>query len=297
MSKLSSEIEIKFGDYQALVRRGNGALSALTFEDRPLIEKFERPDLYSGDILAPWPNRIRDGRYEFEGKIYQLEINERNRNNALHGLVSKLDWTIISQTVSQVCLGVVLSDLNYYPTQLELKVDFQLSASGLKWTITAENIGTRSAPYGVSIHPYLVADSNLLINECYLRLAANNVLDVDRERLLPTQLRDVTELDFDFRSSKLIDNRLIDHAFEVDIDCEPVLEFRGPSGHGVQMKFDKNAKWIQIHTADRDGSPYGRRALAVEPMSCPPDAFNTGLDLIILKPNDEHSMIWEISAI
>lgn len=119
----------------------------------------------------------------------------------------------------------------------------------------------------------------------------------DAERLLPVTQINVVEADLDFRKPSLINGRFIDHAFKIDPKGERAISLEDPLGIGVEMTFDEEAKWIQIHAADRTGGADSRKCLAVEPMTCPPNAFNSGLDLIHLHPGEKHVFRWGIRAI
>jgi aldose 1-epimerase len=107
-------------------------------------------------------------------------------------------------------------------------------------------------------------------------------------------------VDCDFRSGAVIGTRRIDHAFtglQRDTTGKTTVTVRDPAGTGVAMSFGGWAPWVQIHTADRPEPQWNRIGLAVEPMSCPPDAFNSQDDLIVLKPGATHTADWTITAL
>ena len=122
-------------------------------------------------------------------------------------------------------------------------------------------------------------------------------MQVDLERLLPLGIEKVDSSEFDFRKPKQISNLFIDHAFKADTDLPPRVRLINESKLGVELEFDESTKWIQVHTADREAKEDARMAVAIEPMSCPPDAFNSGLDLITLTPNESHSFSLKIKQI
>ena len=297
----NSRMIISMGEYEANIRLDGGGLSKLTYRNRNLVEPYSSETsakYFGGALLAPWPNRVRDGHYKIGETEYQLPINERNRNNALHGLIDNLEWFVHTRSDSELELETTLEESAAYPSSLQMKVRYRLSERGLEWRLGAKNIGEKQVPYGASIHPYLVADSGTKVNDWFLQLPAEEVLKVELERLLPIELRRVDREELDFREKSLIDAREIDHAFKVaESPSERKIEVTGPTGEGVRICFDSASRWIQIHTADRDGDSSGRSCLAVEPMSCPPDAFNSGTDLVMLSPGEEHLMNWSIEAI
>ena len=273
-----ADIELSAGDYCAEIRLDGAGLNSLTFNGRNLVEPFVplHPEKFRGDVLAPWPNRIRDGKYAYEGVEYQVPLTEPARQNALHGLVNLSLWSLLSKNTTRAELTYELPESEFYPSTLKLLTIYEISEQGLLIEIIVENIGERTAPFGVSIHPYLVADSESKVDYWSLQTPSN----------------------LDFRYPRQIGNTFIDHAFLVDESLkETNIEILAPSGNGVGMSYSKNLNWIQIHTADRDGGADSRRSLAVEPMTCPPDAFNSGIDLLHLLPAQIERSTWKIYAL
>lgn len=292
---------IRSGLYSAKVRTRGGGLNELKYGDRNLVEPYVENDpipRYRGNVLAPWPNRIRDGRYSFEGRDFQAPVNETKRSCALHGLVLDLNWQVSESSPTSISLVTTLEESESYPSALRCLVTYQLSEEGLLWTFDATNIGDSRAPYGASIHPHLIADSAVKIDECTLTMPASSYMEIDPVRFLPIGVQSVEEGNFDFRKPVTIGDRFIDHAFLIDKGAsDSRVELRAPSGLGVWMESDSKAKWIQIHTTDRELAEESRICLAVEPMTCPPDAFNSGTDVIYLEPTQSHHMTWRIGAI
>ena len=292
---------IHAGSYTAKVRTLGGGLSELKFGNRNLIDPYVEDEVmpkFRGDLLIPWPNRIRDGRYSFDQRDFQLPTNEVERSNALHGCVFGLNWEVVELSSTSISLSATLHEGPNYPSALQCSVTYRLSHQGLCWTVDVTNIGNSRVPYGVSVHPYLIADPVEKIDSCALTIPAAMYMEVDPGRLLPIGLRTVEEGDLDFRKRALVGNRRIDHAFLLDDRLtQPRIEVRASSGLGVWMDSDRKGKWVQIHTADRGREAGSRSCLVVEPMTCPPDAFNSGIDLIYLEPGVSHCMSWRIGAL
>ena len=288
---------IEHGKYVAEISSTGAALSALTYMDSHLIEPRKHPRYFSGEILAPWPNRIADGCYNFAGTQYNLDRNEASRNNALHGLVFDKTWDIVSSDISQLTMKINIDEPDRYPGELQLEIRYSLDDLGLMTHLIAKNISAKTLPYGASTHPYIVLDDANSVDEYTLQMGSSEVLLTDSERLLPTILVDVEKFEFDFRTPRLIGDKFIDHAFKQDPALPSEVLITGPSGNGVSVTFSESAKWIQIHTADRDGGADSRKALAVEPMTCPPDSFNSRIDLIEIEPGGYHEMSWRIKGI
>ncbi|MCX6437281.1 MAG: galactose mutarotase [Actinobacteria bacterium] len=264
-------VSISSGSYSASIDTHGGGLASLKYEGRDLVEPRGATHTYAGDLLAPWPNRIRDGKYSWNGVDYQAPLNEAARGNNLHGLVFDKEWSVKETTGDSATLTLTIHASAAYATDLEFSVVYSLSSAGLHWQINAKNIGKNAAPYGVSVHPYLMAEAGVKNDACTLT-------------------------DFDFRNGRIIGDQFIDHAFVLD-DRTARIELRAPSGKGSWLSSDENAKWCQIHTSDRDGGPGSRMQLAVEPMTCAVDAFNSKDDVIELAPGASHSMWWRIGAL
>jgi len=289
-------ISISSGSYSASIDTHGGGLASLQYEGRDLVEPRGAAHTYAGDLLAPWPNRIRDGKYSWKGVDYQAPLNEAARGNNLHALVFDKEWTVAAHTGDSATLTLSIHASEAYPTDLEFSVVYSLSGAGLHWQINAKNVGSASAPYGVSVHPYLMAEAGVKNDACTLTLKSSKYMSVDLERLLPTGVKNVEEANFDFRNGRIIGDQFVDHAFLLD-DRTARIELRAPSGKGSWLSSDENAKWCQIHTSDRDGGAGSRMQLAVEPMTCAVDAFNSKEDVIELLPGASHSMWWKIGAL
>lgn len=289
-----SIIQIGQGNLRAKISSLGSSLVTLAENNFNLIEPDTPTQLYPGSVLAPWPNRIRDGRYQYHDLTYQLPLNEPQKGNALHGLVAYEQWEVIYNSEIEVQLQYLLDKPDIYPGKLSLNSFFKIENNQLQVKISAKNIGRKSAPYGISIHTYLVAGGIVKNNELNLRIPADKYLAVDETRLLPMGLRDVVNTRFDFQSGKAISDLFIDHAFKYSKNQPRQVELLNPQGDGAVIEFDDQSNWIQVHTADRDGGEKSRVAVAVEPMSCPPDAFNSKVDLIELAPQAEHSFVVKI---
>ena len=295
-------ITVASGDYSASITTVGASLRALQHRGRDLVVPFA-PDrlrpVYRGAILAPWPNRVVDGRYTYGGHEQQLALSEPDRGHALHGLVVWTDFAVVSVSDDTVELTTSIVAQTGYPHPVRVDVRYELTAAGLVTTVTGTNLGTTPAPWGTGPHPYLVAGRGL-VDDWQLRLPARQVLTVTPDRLVPTGLAAVAEHDFDFTLGRAIGETFIDHAFTglvAGSDGEARVEVRTAAGDGVAMSWDDRCPWVQIHTADRPDPAEHRVGLAVEPMTCAPDAFNSGLGLVDLEPGESSSATWRIEAL
>jgi aldose 1-epimerase len=293
---------ITSSNYTAVITEEGATVRQLRFRARDLIVGFtaeeEVPD-YRGALVAPWPNRIAGGRYTYEGRQLQLPVNEPKRDAALHGLVCEQPWTLVSSEPSGIRLRHAIRPSAGYPFSVLLEVTYRLDDAGFHTEVSATNTGDHTAPYGICPHPYLMAGKSAL-DSWRLELAADTFLEVTPDRLQPLGRRPVNDGPFDFRRSRELGDVQIDHAF-TDIERDPqgnaTVRLTDAGGTGVGIRWDRSCDWVQIHTADHPDSERHRLGLAVEPMSCPPDAFNSGEDVVHLPAGATHIASWSIFAI
>ncbi|TQF74165.1 aldose 1-epimerase family protein [Rhodococcus spelaei] len=297
---------IRSGDYTAeVVARGAG-LRVLEHAGRALTETWEageRPPLSAGLVLAPWPNRIRDGHFYFDGVEHQLALTEPARGNAIHGLVRRDDWQLVEHSAHRVEQTIRVGLHKGWPYPLQLTVAHELGADGLTVSHTATNIGAMPAPFGLGVHAYLRAGDTPL-DECTLRLTAGTRLPLDPDRMLPSgNSESVYGTEYDFTTARSLAGVQLDTPFSSivpDPDGRARHELRAADGSGAVLWADRRFGWVQVFTADPangQGYPGRGRALAVEPMTCPPDAFNSGIDQVVLGPGQSWAGTWGIDAL
>lgn len=302
MSAGGHEYELRLGEYTAVVTQVGAGLRLLRHGDRDLLLGYEpgaiRPK-YRGALLAPWPNRVVDGKYRFDGRELQLDLSEPERGHAIHGLVTWERFEPAESSTSELTLSHRLVPREGYPFSLDLHVRYEL-ADGLTCTVTARNTGERRAPYGTAPHPYLVAGPGR-VDDWILQVPAGKVLEATPDRLVPTELRAVDGTGFDFREQRRVETAELDHAYTDlprDNDGLARVTVTGADGRGTAVTWDPTQlPWVQVHTADLPDPEQTRRGLAVEPMTCPPDAFNSGQDLVVLEPGGSHQARWTIRAV
>ena len=207
--------EISAGDYRATVTELGAGLRALHYLGRPVIGEYD-PDVLppgaSGQLLAPWPNRVDGGRYAINGTRYQLDLSEPANLNAIHGLTRWAGWDVAARTSEAVVLRHVLLGRPGYPFCLEIEAEYRLAAdSGLRVSITARNAGSTPAPYGTGSHPYL-ATGTPAIDDCQLTLPGGLWLPADERGIPSGPVQDVAGTPLDFRASRPIAGTRLDHA-------------------------------------------------------------------------------------
>jgi aldose 1-epimerase len=256
------------------------------------------PEASRGQVLIPFPNRVDRGRYAFHGRSLELPLDEPERTNAMHGLVRWLNWAPLSHTPSRLVMGLVLHARNGYPFVLSLRVAYTLTRSGLRVRQSVRNLGGEPAPYGAGFHPYLSVGTPA-IDECLLTLPATTYFLVNA-RLIPTGRAAVSGTPLDFREPRAIGDTMMDTGFTElarDPDGFASVELAAPGGSPtVSLRMDRAYQVVQLFTGDGLPAPERRRALAVEPYTCAPNAFNNGIGLQVLEPGGCFSSVWEIAA-
>jgi aldose 1-epimerase len=296
---------IRHGDHQAVVVGVGGGLRTYTFRGRDVLAGYP-PDAKCsggrGQLLMPWPNRIRDGRYPTPGQSHQLSLSEPERGNAIHGLVRWATWSPLPGTLQDqatITLVCRLPPQEGWDWSLDLFVTYVLTDEGLMVTPRAVNVGAGAAPFGFGAHPYLSVGEDR-VDEVELGIPAGSLLKVD-DRLLPKEIAPVDGTDRDFREPKLLGEAVLDTAFtNVAADTDGrwrVTLTHGATGRAVTIWADATAyPWVQVFTGD--SLPAGARratGIAVEPMTCAPDAFNSGDGLLVLEPGQQFTASWGIT--
>jgi len=247
-------------------------------------------------VLIPWPNRIEDGRYEFAGGSHQLPIDEPERRNAIHGLVRWEAWTAGEREPGRVVMEHLLHPRPGYPFSLALSIEYSLSDDGLTVVTTATNAGADACPYGAGAHPYLTLGTPT-VDSLIVHAAARTVLRSD-DRGLPVSEEAVDGTEYDFRQPRLLGRTKLDHALadlERDRDRLERVELTDPeSGEGLTLWADEAYPYLQLFTGD-PLPDVARRSIAVEPMTCPPNAFRTGKNVIRLEPGRSFTSVWGLA--
>jgi aldose 1-epimerase len=298
ISPSGEQITITAGDQQAVIVGVGGGLRSYTAGGRELIDGYKADEMSSsgrGQVLIPWPNRLQDGSYEFNGRRHQLPLNEPELRNAIHGLVRWSTWTVAEQEPHRAVMKHVLYPQPGYPFTLEINVEYALSESGLRVRTTATNLGPDPCPYGSGAHPYLTLGTP--IDDLTLHVPAGSVLRSD-ERGLPVGSESVEGTEYDFQQPRRIGSTKLDHAF-TDLKRDQAglarVELRDPDRRmQVSLWVDQSYPYLMIFSGDSLPN-FNRRGLAVEPMTCPPNAFRSGEALVRLEPGASLTSTWGIT--
>ncbi len=285
---------------RAVVTEIAASLRALEIDGVALLQDYpaqSAPPSCAGWVLVPWPNRVADGKWTYDGVPQQLDITEPGNGNAMHGLLSDASYTVAHRTADSITLAADVTPERGYPFELTTAVRYQLVETGLLVTHSLTNTGSRPAPAAVGAHPFLrlgavpTEDLTLVIN-------ADTHIEVD-DRLNPTgATTDVHGTRHDFRTGQLVGAVALDDAWS-NVRREPdggsLHYLEAADGSQVQLFMDASFGYIQAFTTrvfPSDGGPV--TAVALEPMTAPADAFNSGEGLRWLAPGETWNLSWGI---
>ena len=292
MRPSGGQFELRYGEQRANIVEVGGGLRRYTVGDREVLDGYGEDELCRsgrGQVLAPWPNRIEDGVYEYGGARHQLPLDDVANRCAIHGLARWRPMHALEQTSDRLTLGLVLYPQPGYPFSLRLIVIYRLGDDGLSVRSSAKNLGDQPCPFGLGQHPYLMPRA-ALVDEAVLRVPAQTVISMN-ERSLPQQPRRVSGA-YDLREGRVLGDTVLDTAY-TDL-------LRDDAGL-AHVRFDDISVWVddayayvQVFTGD-PLPDIARRSLAVEPMTCAPNAFRSGDGLRTLEPGEEVEARWGIS--
>ncbi|MFJ5861658.1 aldose 1-epimerase family protein [Pseudarthrobacter sp. NPDC092439] len=290
------QYELRRGDAVAVVtelaaglrefRRG-GTLLTETYADH------EIPPGAAGITLAPWANRIDGGLWHLDGKKQQLDITEVSRNNASHGLLRNTGYTLVDESEHSVTLEAAIFPQHGYPFLVRHQVRYGINeVLGLEVRQTLLNDGGgAAAPFVLGAHPYLrIGDAPA--EDLVLTVQADTQLVAD-ERKIPRSQEPVSG-DVDFRGGRTIG------ALDIDVALTG-LDFRDgrarhvladPEGRTVSLWQDRSCGYVHVFVTPT--YPGRSRAVALEPMTGPANAFNSGEGLRWLEPGESFAMEWGI---
>ncbi|GAA1506421.1 aldose 1-epimerase [Agromyces terreus] len=285
------------GDLSATITGVAAGIRALSLNGIDLVPPFAEdatPPSGAGIVLVPWPNRIRDGVWTADGVEHRLAITEPKHHNAIHGLLRYTEYRLVDQQRDSVTLSATVFPQLGYPYLLETAVHYELVADGLRVTHHLENMGGEAAPVAIGTHPYLKI-GGVPTSDLMLRLDAASHIEVD-ERMLPTGEVPVDGTEWDLRDGRRVGDLQLDDAFgEVaSRDGEVLHSLTAPDGRSVSIWADDEFEYVQVFTSRAFPGEEGDVAIAIEPMTAPAEAFNSGRGLRWLDPGEAWELSWGI---
>ena len=304
-------LQISAGNYTATIDPHGAGLATLLYDGKPLVAGYQHARPFTaGALLMPWPNRTGDGIFSHHGTIHRLACNEADRNNALHGFAAEATWHVTEHSHSAVTLQWQGPARTEWPWPLHYSITWALADDGLSAKLTVTNTSTNtgtetahpstaSSPFGLGWHPYLSA-LGAPLDECTLSMAAATNLPLDPERLLPAG-PEIPATEIVGKQQRMTGIEL-DHCFRLEAPqtssdhAAHQIELRNAEGHGAVLWADEHFGWCQVYTSPESAPTIGR-AVAVEPMTCPPNALRSGESLLQLASASATTFRFGISAI
>jgi galactose mutarotase-like enzyme len=294
------QFRISHADQEVVVTEVGATLRSYMVAGVPVLEGFAESEICPdgrGQILVPWPARLGDGRYRFRGREYQLPLDDVEFGNAIHGFTRWANWVPVQHSTGRLVMRQRLNARPGYPFRLDLSASFELDDAGLSVSLAAVNTGRDPAPFGAGAHPYLTVGT-ALVDSCRLRVPAATFLVTDA-RLLPAGRIPVTGTEWDFREGRLIGGTRLGTAYTDlarDGDGRARATLEAPGGRRLVLWVDQAHRWLQLYSGEAIPAPHRRTSLAMEPMTCPPDAFRSGEDLTVLEPGERLIASWGIDV-
>lgn len=293
------QVELRHGPWRAVVVEVGGGLRALERDGAPLLDGYGADRMASGgrgQALLPWPNRLADGRYRAGGREVEAPVNERSTGSAIHGLTRWSAWRVAERAAARCAMELRLHPQPAYPFALDLRLDYALGDDGLAVALRAANAGDREAPFGAGFHPYLTLGTET-IDALSLRVPADRWLPADARGIPTGERRAVDGGDLDLRGGPALGARVLDHCLtglRRDGDGLARVRVAAPDGRAATLWMDEAFGHVMVFTGDTLPAGERRRGLAVEPMTCAPDAFNSGDGLWTLRPGESAGGRWGI---
>lgn len=291
---------IGHGQEEVVVTEIGATLRSYNVAGTPVIDGFAVDEMCPsarGQVLAPWPNRLGDGAYEFAGRRGRVPLDEPSRGNAIHGLMRFLPWAVVSHAQNVLTMACTLNPSPAYPWRIEVEIEYRLGREGLVVTVGATNLDSEPAPFGLGFHPYLTVGTPT-VDTARLRIAAAHFLRTD-DRGLPIGRQATPGSEFDFSVARPIGPTRLDTAFgDLARDGQGTarVSLHHPdSGRGLTVWMDKAFIYVMAFSADTVAPERRRRSVAIEPMTCPPDALRSGDGLVTLEPGRPWRAQWGIS--
>lgn len=256
--------------------------------------EFSTPPFGDGIVLVPWPNRVEDGAWTLDGKPQQLDLTEPDKHNAIHGLLRNTPYRVLDRSEGDITLGATVFPQHGYPFLLETSVRHELTDDGMTVTHRITNESDLPAPVAIGAHPFFQL-GDVATDDLVLTVHAGTRFPVD-ERLNPSAEIPVDGTDYDLRAGRKVSELDLDDAFgDVTPDNQVTAMLTAPDGRSVALWQDESFPYVQVFTTRKFPRGSGlTTAIAIEPMTAPANAFNSGQSLRWLNPGETWQAAWGI---
>ncbi|NIJ43712.1 aldose 1-epimerase [Wenyingzhuangia heitensis] len=261
-----------------------GALESLVLKSETIIEDLsplEYKNTYASSVLFPFANRIKDGKYAYNNQEFQLDCNEGNLNNALHGLIYNKTFSVVNSDVTENGATVTLKYVERekavgFPYLYTIALKFTLTEANLVLEIEIENNDVSSFPFTLGWHPYFVCKD---LSKSSLEFLSSKTVAFDDRMITSDVVAGKVEMPFEIKEQQL------DNCYALD---SGTVVFNTPS---YKMTIESSAKenYFQMYTPPRANT------IALEPVTGISDSFNNKLGLEELQAGASHSVNWSIA--
>jgi aldose 1-epimerase len=288
------QIAIAHGDQRAVVTEVGATLRTYVKGGLSVVEGL--PTHARGQVLYPWPNRIGDGEWTFSGRVARPTIDDVPHATASHGPVRWRPFHVEAVNQNRCVLSLLLHPTPDYPFLSDISVAYHLGSLGLTVTTTVTNRDSVPLPFGVGFHPYL-AVTTPTIEGAQLEMPAKSYVAVD-DRQLPTgEILPLAGNQLDFSKRKSLSGHELDVTYTDllrDDTGLAVATLEDASGGEIDLSVDRNFPYFQVCTGDQLEKGRRRTSVAIEPMTCPPDALRSGKDVVVLEPGQHWAGSWRL---
>lgn len=293
------QIAIAHGDQRAVVTEVGATLRTYVKGGVSVVEGFageEVPTGARGQVLYPWPNRIGEGQWSFSDRVAKPTVNDVEHATAMHGVVRWRPFRVESVNQNRCVLSLLLHPTPDYPFLSEIALAYHLGSLGLTVTTTVTNRDDVPIPFGLGFHPYLSVTSPT-IEGAELEVPARAYVAVNSRQLPTGEILPVAGHALDFTRAKSVSGHELDVTYTELMRDDfglATVALRDKAGGEVELSMDRNFPYVQVFTGDT--LEFGRRrtAVAVEPMTCPPDALRSGKDIVVLEPGQHWAGSWRL---
>jgi aldose 1-epimerase len=246
---------------------------------------------FKGSKLFPFPNRIVNGQYSFENKVYSFPVNFPHENNAIHGIMLECNFSVLQKKVSEEHAVLIIQYKTKgneagYPFKVIITIEYVLAENSFSAKTSIENVDDKNIPVGDGWHPYFKTGTK--VDDCILTLPVECSYEVD-SRMIPTG-KTIDETIFKKPT------RISDSHFDTNYKLAPgesktaSVRLKDPILNITIILWQEAGigkyNYLQIYT------PSDRKSIAIEPMTCLTNAFNNNEGLIVLKPDDKSDFLF-----
>ena len=290
------QYRLERGRAEAVVVGLAGALRTYRVGGEDLTEPYDEdtiPPAGNGIQMTPWPNRVADARWELDGRTQQLDVTEPARGHASHGLLRNTQLMLESKTSHRVSLRGEIHPQHGWPFRLTHRVCYTLEADGsLTVAQTLTNHSPQAAPVAFGSHPFLRL-GDVPSDELTLTVDAERWIEADPQTLIPVGTREAAGTAFDFRQGRQVGSDPLDvclTGLTAEEGGRYEARLTAPDGRTLTLWSDPVFAYTHVFVTDR--LPGRDAAVAVEPMTAPADALNSGQGLCWLEPAQSLTGSW-----